>query len=123
MVGLVAAGGALGAVARYLVNSLVAWLGWAGWTATLAVNLLGGLAMGALYAWLASRADPTAWRLLLATGVLGGFTTFSAFSLEVWQMLERREVGLALGYAAGSVVLAVGAVALGAVLARRWFGI
>jgi CrcB protein len=106
-----------------VVNSLVAALGWAGWTATLSVNVLGGLTMGALYAWLASKADPTACRLLLATGVLGGFTTFSAFSLEVWQMLERREVGLALGYAGASVVLAVGAVAVGAMFARRWLGV
>lgn len=119
---IVAAGGALGAVARYGVGRLVPASGWP-W-GTMAVNVVGGLAMGLLTGWLAFRggAGGETVRLFTAVGVLGGFTTFSAFSLETALMIERREFALAGGYVAASVVLSIAALFLGLMLARRAFG-
>lgn len=119
---IVAAGGALGAVARYGVGRLLPASGWP-W-GTMAVNVVGGLAMGLLTGWLAFRggAGGETVRLFAAVGVLGGFTTFSAFSLETALMIERREFALAGGYVAASVVLSIAALFLGLMLARRAFG-
>lgn len=120
----VALGGAAGAVARYGLGVQAGrWLG-SGWPwGTFAANLLGGLAMGGLAAWLAHRggADAERWRLLLGVGVLGGFTTFSAFSLETAAMIERRELAAAFAYVVLSVMLATGAVFLGLIAGRRLF--
>src|SRR5690348_110475 len=107
---LVAAGGAVGAIARYAlgVQTLRMWGG--GWPyGTFMANVFGGLLMGALAGFLAHRggADQERLRLLLGVGVLGGFTTFSAFSLETALMIERRSYGQALGYTLASVVLSV----------------
>ena len=115
---LVAAGGAAGAVARYAVGLQATRLFGAGqvW-GTLAVNVGGGLLMGLLAGWAASGADER-WRLLLGVGVLGGFTTFSAFSLETVGLLERREWAGASLYVLVSVGLSVAALALGLTLAR-----
>jgi fluoride exporter len=93
-------GGALGAGGRYLVGL---WLA-SPW-ATLAVNLLGGLAIGLLIGSLAR--DSESWRLFAGVGVLGGFTTFSAFGLESWGMIERGDYPVAALYMIGSVVGAV----------------
>ncbi len=121
---LIAAGGAGGAVARHLVGqAALRWLG-AGWPwGTLAVNVVGGLAMGLLIGWLTAAEPPnaTALRYALGVGVLGGFTTFSAFSLEVVMMIERRDWVSASGYVGLSVVGAVGALILGLTIARRVF--
>ena len=119
---LVGAGGAVGAMARYgLSAQAVRTLGGAWPYGTLIANVLGGLLMGALAAVLAQRSGDEAerWRLLLGVGVLGGFTTFSAFSLEVVQMTERRAWGPAAVYSLGSVVLSVVAVLVGLILVRR----
>lgn len=119
---LVAAGGAVGAVARYLAGTLtVRWGGWP-W-ATLGVNILGGLLMGILIGTLALRggAEQERMRLLLGVGFLGGFTTFSAFSLEVANMIERRDMAGAAGYSIVSVIASVAAVFAGLMLARRVF--
>lgn len=119
---LVAAGGAIGAVARYLAGAQALRLFGSGWPfGTLTVNILGGLAMGALAAWLALRGggDQERWRLLLGVGVLGGFTTFSAFSLEVALMIERREWTSAFVYSTLSVVASVAALFAGLLLVRR----
>ena len=119
---LVAAGGATGAVMRYLTGMASLRLLGPGWPwGTLTVNVVGGLAMGLLAGALALRsgADQERWRLLLGVGVLGGFTTFSAFSLEVAQMIERRQWPQAFGYSTLSVVLSVAALFAGLMLARR----
>ena len=88
---------------------------------TLVVNVLGSFIMGLLAGWLAFRAG-TGWsqavRLLLTTGVLGGFTTFSAFSLDTVLLWERGEIGLAALYAGASVGLSVMALVLGLALIR-----
>ena len=117
----VAAGGALGAVLRWLVGALALRLLGPGLPfGTLAVNLLGAFAMGLAAALLLERAGPAAARLapFLMTGVLGGFTTFSAFALEALTLIERGRAGLALLYMAGSVGLAVLALWAGLALAR-----
>jgi len=112
-------GGAFGAGARHLVGR--ATLGLLGpnfpW-GTLAVNLIGGLAMGLLAGGLVRVEAGEQWRLLLGVGVLGGFTTFSAFSLEVMLMLERGDWGVALGYVLASVVGSIAALAAGLGVAR-----
>lgn len=119
---LVAAGGATGAVARYLLGMQAMRALGGGWPyGTFAANILGGFLMGVLAGVLALRggADQEKWRLLLGVGVLGGFTTFSAYSLEVALMIERRAYGQAAAYSLGSVVLAVLALFAGLILMRR----
>ena len=123
---IVAAGGALGAVSRYGVGVWAQRLfPSAQWPwATLAVNVVGGLLMGLLAGWLAFRggAHSESLRLFAAVGVLGGFTTFSAFSLEAALMIERRQLAMAGGYVAVSVVLSIAALFIGLMVARRAFG-
>ena len=104
----VAFGGAIGAVLRFVT---VASFG-APW-AVLAVNVVGSFAMGVAFGVLSARLSP-----FVMTGVLGGFTTFSAFSLDALKLWEAGQVGPAVLYVGGSVVLSLGAVALGAALAR-----
>lgn len=121
---LVAAGGGTGAVLRYLLGvQATRALGDAWPYGTFAANILGGLLMGVLAGWLALKAgaDGEKWRILLGVGVLGGFTTFSAYSLETAAMLERRAWGAALGYSLGSVVLSVAALFAGLMLVRRFY--
>lgn len=100
----VALGGAIGALLRYYVGLGLNNKGALPW-GTLAVNLVGSLLIGflALYAMKQKWSEP--WALFAVTGVLGGFTTFSAFSLENLQLLQDGKPALALVYALGSVAL------------------
>lgn len=103
-------GGGIGAAARHWVNrTALALVGPDYPLGTLAVNIAGSTAMGMLAAWFAFRGETTtaAERLFLTTGVLGGFTTFSAFALDTRLMWERHDVGAALLYVSGSVILSV----------------
>lgn len=119
---LVFVGAGLGGVVRHGVN--LASLRWFGVTfpwGTFAINVAGSLVMGLLAGWLASRAGaswPQDMRLLLMTGVLGGFTTFSAFSLDAWQLWERGAMFHAGAYVMGSVVLSIAALGAGLGLSR-----
>lgn len=122
---LVALGGALGASARYGLGLAALRLApGAAWPwATFAANVLGGLAMGLLAGWLTLRggAEQEAVRLFAGVGVLGGFTTFSAFSLETALMIERRQWAMAGGYVVLSALLAIAALFAGLMIARRAF--
>lgn len=102
----VAVGGAIGSVARYLFNlQAMRLLGPNFPWGTLGVNLIGGFIMGAAAEAFALRLNVSAeMRSFLMTGILGGFTTFSAFSLDVGNMLERHDVALAGLYIAASVL-------------------
>ncbi|MEA3388375.1 fluoride efflux transporter CrcB [Sphingobium sp. CCH11-B1] len=119
---LVMGGGAVGAALRYQLGRFAGQIapGTAWPWGTFAANLIGGFAMGLLVGWLARGGQGAGepMRLLLGVGVLGGFTTFSAFSLETMLMLQRGQSGLALAYVVASVVGAVGGVALGMALVR-----
>lgn len=113
---LVALGGAAGSVARYGVGvAAVRWLGAGFPLATLTVNVIGGLAMGLLAA--RAGAENESLRLALGVGFLGGFTTFSAFSLETVRLMQHQP-GLAGLYIAASVALSIGACWAGLTLGR-----
>ena len=121
---LVAVGGAAGSVARYAVGIQATRAFGTGWPyGTFIANVAGGLCMGLLVALLAHRggADQERWRVLLGVGVLGGFTTFSAFSLETALMIERRQTLTAAVYAAASFALSVSALFAGMQIGRRVF--
>ena len=123
---LVMGGGAIGAALRYQLGRLAGHLTpGATWPwGTFAANLIGGFAMGLLAGWLAreggaaARVGGESLRLLLGVGLLGGFTTFSAFSLELVTMIERGAWGLAMGYALASVIAAAVAVMAGLAIVR-----
>lgn len=117
--GVVAFGGAIGSSLRHLVN--LAGLRLLGpnfpW-GTVIVNVTGSLAMGLIAGLLAARGGTQEWRLFLTTGVLGGFTTFSAFSLDAVTLWERGAALQAAGYVFGSVTVSIFALLAGLWLAR-----
>lgn len=115
----VAAGGAAGASARYLTGVGVVRL--VGFQAiplgVMVANVLGSFLMGALVVYLAQR-GLSHLNALLMTGFLGGYTTFSAFSLETWVLFERGQMGLVAAYVVLSVGLSLLGLAIGVVLMR-----
>ncbi len=112
-------GGAVGAGARHLVGRGALALFGAGFPiGTLFVNLSGGLLMGILAGVLARHSVGEGWRLFMGIGVLGGFTTFSSFSLDVVTLIERGATGAAAGYALISLIGAVVALFAGLSLVR-----
>ncbi|WP_435141888.1 fluoride efflux transporter CrcB [Pseudopelagicola sp. nBUS_19] len=114
----VALGGAVGASLRYLVGfAIVRLVGHGFPMAILTVNVIGSFLMGAFVVFAAHR-GLTHLSPLVTTGLLGGFTTFSAFSLETVNLLERGQVGVAVFYVLISIVGSVGALALGILLTR-----
>lgn len=117
---LVAAGGAIGASLRHAVNIAALRLVGPGFPwATLAINIAGSFAMGMFVELLGRRfGGSNELRLFVATGIVGGFTTFSAFSLDFAQLWQRGDTAAALSYAGASVVLSIASLFLGLWLAR-----
>lgn len=119
----IAIGGALGSMARFAsVGYITPWLNYRFPIGTLTVNVLGSLLIGIAYVVLVEKiAAPSEWRLFFITGLLGGFTTFSAFSLEVLQLWQGGHVFNAFAYALGSVAVCLLAVFVGVFLAQKFF--
>ncbi|MGC1780812.1 MAG: fluoride efflux transporter CrcB [Xanthobacteraceae bacterium] len=113
-------GGGLGAALRHGVNLAAARVVGGGFPfGTMAINVLGSFLMGLLVEYFALRRGlPQHWRLFLTTGMLGGFTTFSAFSLEAALLYERGAIASAAAYVGGSVVLAIAALFAGLAIVR-----
>jgi fluoride exporter len=118
---LVFIGGGLGSSLRHLINvASTRWLGTAFPYHTLIINITGSLVMGLIAGYLAFRGEASPhWRLFLMTGILGGYTTFSAFSLDAALLYERGEMALALLYVAGSVMLSIAGLFAGLALVRH----
>ena len=112
---IVFVGAGIGGAARHGVNvAALRLLGFGFPYGTLAVNIAGSLVMGLLAGWFAHKGDPgQTWRLFLTTGILGGFTTFSTFSLDAALLYERGELGTAALYVAASVGLALAGLFVG----------
>jgi fluoride exporter len=118
---LVFVGGGLGSSLRHTVNMVSArYLGTAFPYHTFIINITGSIVMGLIAGYLAFKGDAAqSWRLFLMTGILGGYTTFSAFSLDTAMLYERGEVGLALFYVLGSVVFSIAGLFAGLALVRH----
>ncbi|HRO01902.1 MAG TPA: fluoride efflux transporter CrcB [Nitrobacter sp.] len=116
----VAAGGALGSVARYLVGiGFGKWLGPKFPWGTLFINVTGSLLIGIFGGLFAVRWSlPQAARIFLVVGICGGYTTFSTFSLDTFYLIERGEMASAAAYMIASVVLSVGALIAGIQIVR-----
>lgn len=116
----VGAGSFIGGVLRYLLSLLINNRSFSGFPyGTLVVNILGCFLIGIIYG-LADKGSVTEnWRLFLATGILGGFTTFSAFSYETFSMLRAGSYGQALTYISASILIGLCATYLGSVLGSK----
>jgi fluoride exporter len=119
---LVFIGGGLGSMLRHLVNVICPrFLGTAFPYHTFIVNITGSIIMGLIAGYLAFRGEASQpWRLFLMTGILGGYTTFSAFSLDAVLLYERGAIGLALFYVLGSVAFSIAGL-LAALALVRYF--
>ena len=118
---LVFFGGGLGATLRHLVNLTCARSIGTGFPwGTFIINITGSTVMGLIAGYLAFKGGASQhWRLFLMTGILGGYTTFSAFSLDAVLLYERGEMGLAAAYVLGSVVLSIAGLFAGLALVRH----
>jgi fluoride exporter len=119
---LVFIGGGLGSSLRYMVNVVCPRLfGMAFPYHTFIINITGSTIMGLIAGYLAFKGEAAqSWRLFLMTGILGGYTTFSAFSLDAALLYERGEIGLALFYVLGSVVFSIAGLFAGLALVRHF---
>ena len=117
---LVFIGGGLGSSLRHFINVVCTrLLGTAFPYHTFIINITGSTVMGLIAGYLAFQGDATPhWRLFLMTGILGGYTTFSAFSLDAGLLYERGELGLAAAYVLGSVILSIVGLFAGLALIR-----
>ncbi len=115
-------GGGIGAALRHGINILAARILGTGFPhGTLSINVTGSLIMGLVAAWFAFKGDASQhWRLFLTTGILGGYTTFSTFSLDVAFLYERGEIMQTALYIAGSVALSIFGIFLGLAVARSF---
>lgn len=113
-------GGGLGAALRHGINIGVARLFGNGFPyATFFINVTGSFVMGLIAAWFAFKGDASQhWRLFLTTGILGGYTTFSTFSLDAALLYERGQLALAATYVIGSVVLGLAGLFAGLAIVR-----
>lgn len=120
---MIAIGGALGSVARFAaVVYLTPMLNYRFPIGTFIVNILGSFLIGAAYVVLVEKAViPSEWRLFFITGVLGGFTTFSSFSLEILQLWQEGHVFNSILYAVSSVVLGLLFAFMGMQLTQKFF--
>lgn len=120
---LVASGGAIGASLRYLTGIAALRLLGANFPwGTLLVNVVGSFVMGVVTEFIVRKLGASSeLRLLLMTGLLGGYTTFSAFSLDAVLMIERGAISGAAGYIAANVIGSIAALMLGLILARNIF--
>jgi CrcB protein len=118
---LVFFGGGLGATLRHIINVTCArCIGTAFPYGTFIINISGSTVMGLIAGYLAFKGEASQpWRLFLMTGVLGGYTTFSAFSLDTAILYERGEIGLAAAYVLGSVILSIAGLFAGLALVRH----
>jgi CrcB protein len=118
---LVFFGGGLGATLRHLVNLTCARCIGTGFPwGTFIINISGSTVMGLIAGYLALKGEASQpWRLFLMTGILGGYTTFSAFSLDTAVLYERGELGLAAAYVLGSVLLSIAGLFAGLALVRQ----
>jgi len=118
---LVFCGGGLGATLRHLINITCArCVGTAFPYGTFIINITGSTVMGLIAGYLAFKGEASQpWRLFLMTGILGGYTTFSAFSLDAALLYERGEVGLAVFYVLGSVMLSIAGLFAGLAIVRH----
>jgi fluoride exporter len=118
---LVFIGGGLGSSLRHTINMVsTRYLGTAFPYHTFIINITGSIVMGLIAGYLAFKGDAAqSWRLFLMTGILGGYTTFSAFSLDTAMLYERGEVGLAVAYVLGSVVISIAGLFAGLALVRH----
>jgi len=117
---LVFIGGGLGSALRHTINIVsMRWLGTSFPYHTFIINITGSTVMGLIAGYLAFKGEASQpWRMFLMTGILGGYTTFSAFSLDAGLLYERGEIGLALLYVVGSVVLSIAGLFAGLALVR-----
>ena len=112
-------GAGLGGGLRHGVNLLAVRRGSPFPWGTMGINILGSIAMGLVTGWFAMRGGPMNARLFLATGILGGFTTFSTFSLEAFGLFERGATLAGLAYVGGAVLAGIGGLAAGLLVMRQ----
>jgi len=115
-------GGGIGSMLRHGVNLGAArWIGTGFPWGTLTVNVTGSIVMGVLAGYFAFKGDAAqSWRLFLMTGILGGYTTFSAFSLDAILLYERGQIAMALAYIAASGAVSIFGLFAGLMLIRQF---